>query len=117
MNTPSNNKPESAGASTPGHSRSSTQPFYWSVWRELWENRSIYAAPLIVAVVVLFGFLVSTIGMPERRQGVLLLDPAHQRAAIGMAAFDRTVVKSETGSDFQKRMLRSRRSLCSASRQ
>jgi ABC-2 type transport system permease protein len=84
MNTPSNNTPESAGVSAPGHSRSSTQPFYWSVWRELWENRSIYAAPLIVAVVVLFGFLVSTIGMPERRQGVLLLDPAHQRAAIGM---------------------------------
>jgi ABC-2 type transport system permease protein len=84
MNTPSNNTPESAGVSTPGHSRSSTQPFYWSVWRELWENRSIYAAPLIVAVVVLFGFLVSTIGMPARRQSVLLLDPAHQRAAIGM---------------------------------
>ena len=51
--------------------------------RELWENRSIYAAPLIVAVVVLFGFLVSTVGMPQRRQDVLLLDPAHQRAAIG----------------------------------
>ena len=35
-------------------------------------------------MVVLFGFLISTIGMPERRQGVLLLDPAHQRAMIGM---------------------------------
>ena len=60
------------------------RPFYWSVWRELWENRSIYVAPLIVAVVVLFGFLIGTVGMPERRQGVLLLDPAHQRAMIGM---------------------------------
>src|SRR6266508_2380348 len=84
MNTQPNNTPESAGVSAPGYSRSSTQPLYWSVWRELWENRSIYVAPLIVAVVVLFGFLVSTIGMPERRQGVLLLDPAHQRAMIGM---------------------------------
>jgi ABC-2 type transport system permease protein len=54
------------------------------VRRELWENRSISVAPLIVAVVVLFGFLISTIGMPERRQNVLLLDPAHQRAMIGM---------------------------------
>jgi ABC-2 type transport system permease protein len=91
MNTQPNNTPEAAGVSAPGYSssapgdsRSSTQPLYWSVWRELWENRSIYVAPLIVAVVVLFGFLISTIGMPERRQGVLLLDPAHQRAMIGM---------------------------------
>jgi ABC-2 type transport system permease protein len=64
-------------------STSPTQPFYWSVWRELWENRSIYVAPLAVAVVVLFGFLVSTIGMPERRQAVLSLDPTRQRALIG----------------------------------
>jgi ABC-2 type transport system permease protein len=82
MNTQSDNTPESAGVSDPGHSRSSTQPFYWSVRRELWENRSIYVAPLIVAVVVLFGFLVSTIGLPERRQAVLLLEPAKARAAI-----------------------------------
>jgi hypothetical protein len=31
---------------------------------------------------VLFGFLISTIGLPERRRAVLLLDQAHQRAAI-----------------------------------
>jgi ABC-2 type transport system permease protein len=73
-----------SGAGDPAYNRSCTQPFYWSVRRELWENRSIYVAPLIVAVVVLFGFLISTIGMPERRQGVLLLDPAYQRAMIGM---------------------------------
>jgi len=72
---------ESTGASDPGY-RSATRPFYWSVWRELWENRSIYMAPLIVAVVVLFGFLVSTAGLPERRRAVLLLDPAKARAAI-----------------------------------
>jgi ABC-2 type transport system permease protein len=84
MNTEPNNTPESAGVSAPGYSRSSTRPLYWSVRRELWENRSIYVAPLIVAVVVLFGFLVSTVGMPHRRQAVLSLDPAHQRAMIGM---------------------------------
>jgi ABC-2 type transport system permease protein len=54
------------------------------VWRELWENRSIYVAPLIVAVVVLFGFLVSTIGLPQRRRAVLLLDPEKARAGIDM---------------------------------
>jgi ABC-2 type transport system permease protein len=86
MNGQSNTRHSLAnsGAGEPGYSRPSTQPFYWSVRRELWENRSISVAPLIVAVVVLFGFLISTIGMPERRQNVLLLDPAHQRAMIGM---------------------------------
>lgn len=34
---------------------------YWSVRRELWENRSIYTAPLIAAAVVLFAFLLSTV--------------------------------------------------------
>src|SRR6266487_2348859 len=82
MNTSSNTVSESAGVTATGYSNAPTRPFYWSVRRELWENRSIYVAPLIVAVVVLFGFLVSTVGMPQRRQAVLLLDPAHQRAAI-----------------------------------
>jgi ABC-2 type transport system permease protein len=82
MNTPSNIAPESAGGIDAGHSISATRPFYWSVRRELWENRSIYVAPLIVAIVVLFGFLLSTIGLPERRRAVLLLDPAKARAAI-----------------------------------
>ncbi len=59
-----------------------TRPMYWSVRRELWENRSIYIAPLITAAVVLFGFSISTIGMPARRRATLLLDPAQQRATI-----------------------------------
>jgi len=60
-----------------------TRPLYWSVWRELWENRSIYIAPLIVAAVQVFGFAISTIGLAERRRAVLLLDdPVKQRAAI-----------------------------------
>ncbi len=59
-----------------------TRPLYWSVWRELWENRSIYIAPLIVAAVQVFGFAISTIGLAERRRAVLLLDPAKQRALI-----------------------------------
>src|SRR5436305_12493371 len=74
--------PESAGVSDPGDRPATPQPFYWSVRRELWENRSIYVAPILVAIVVLFGFLVSTIGLPERRREVLLLDPAKARAAI-----------------------------------
>ncbi|MEY2487523.1 MAG: type transport system permease protein [Verrucomicrobiota bacterium] len=66
-------------ASTPG---SPTRPFYWSVRRELWENRSLYIVPLIVAAVQVFGFAITTIGLAERRRAVLLLDAAHQRSAI-----------------------------------
>jgi ABC-2 type transport system permease protein len=84
MNTHSDNTPESAAVSDSGYNSSATQPFLWSVRRELWENRSIYVAPLIVAVVVLLGFLISTVGMPERRHDVLSLDPARQRVMIGM---------------------------------
>src|SRR5215472_16816487 len=74
--------PEATGATAPGYRHAAPQPFYWSVWRELWENRSIYVAPILVAIVVLFGFLVSTIGLPERRREVLLLDSVKARAAI-----------------------------------
>ncbi|HEU0207696.1 MAG TPA: hypothetical protein VFQ78_01825 [Candidatus Udaeobacter sp.] len=72
---------EIAGSNAPGYRRA-TRPFYWSVWREVWENRFIYIAPLIVAAVEFFGFLVSSIGLPERRRAVLLLGPAKARAGI-----------------------------------
>jgi len=37
---------------------------------------------LIVAAFEVIGFAISTIGLADRRRAVLLLDPAHQRAAI-----------------------------------
>ena len=80
----SENLPESTGVGDPGYRPAKPQPFYWSIRRELWENRSIYVAPILVAIVVLFGFLVSTSGLPERRREVLLLDSAKARAAIEM---------------------------------
>jgi ABC-2 type transport system permease protein len=83
MNTAPSALPESAGVAAPGYN-AAPRPFYWSVRRELWENHSIYIAPLIVAMVVLFGFLVSTTGLPERRRAVLLLDLPKARAAIEM---------------------------------
>ena len=86
MNNPLNIVPESAieSQSIAPATMSPTRPLYWSVRRELWENRSIYIAPLIVAAVQVFGFAISTIGLAERRRDVLLLDPAKQRAAIEM---------------------------------
>jgi ABC-2 type transport system permease protein len=84
MNIPSDNSPESTSASNTSHNRALTQPFYWSVRRELWENRSIYVAPLIVAAVVLFGSFVGSFHLPDRRRLAMALDPAHRRAAIEM---------------------------------
>jgi len=37
-----------------------TQTMFWSIRRELWETRSIAIAPVAVAAVVVFAFLVST---------------------------------------------------------
>ena len=63
---------------------SPTRPFYWAVRRELWENRSIYLAPLGVAAVFLFGFAISTIHLPAKMRSLSALDPAQQQAAITM---------------------------------
>jgi ABC-2 type transport system permease protein len=38
-----------------------TRPFYWSVRRELWENRAVHIAPLIAGGVVLLGVLISVV--------------------------------------------------------
>src|ERR1700686_416485 len=78
MNTPSNTLPQSPldpQAVTPT-AMSETRPLYWSIRRELWENRSIYIAPLVIAGVVLIGFLIATIG-----RAMVIVDPA-QKAAV-----------------------------------
>jgi ABC-2 type transport system permease protein len=57
---------------------------YWSVRRELWENRSIYLAPLVVAAVVLFASSLGTIGLPKKMRNLPALNPATRHAAVGM---------------------------------
>jgi ABC-2 type transport system permease protein len=54
-----------AAPPAPPAAMSATRPFYWSLRRELWENRSVYFAPLIVAGVVLFGFTLSAAHPPH----------------------------------------------------
>ncbi len=58
-----------------------TQRIYWLLLREIWENRSIYIAPLVAAGVVLFGFLLSLITLPHRMRAVSF-DTAKQRALL-----------------------------------
>jgi ABC-2 type transport system permease protein len=60
-----------SGSPNPGASVASAdlmarvRPFYWSLRRELWENRSIYIAPVAVAAIVLFSALMSLMRLPE----------------------------------------------------
>lgn len=82
MNTPLDAAPEPEIGPQAGAPAAPVRPLYWSVRRELWENRSVYLAPLAVAGAVLFAFLVSLVNLPERRRAALLLEPAELQAAI-----------------------------------
>lgn len=83
MNAESNAVPESpsqlqvtAAVST------ATRPFYWSIRRELWENRSIFIAPLVAAAVVLAAFLINAMHLPDGVRIMSTLEPARQRAML-----------------------------------
>jgi len=58
------------------------QRLSWSVRRELWENRSIYLAPLSVAGLVLVGFSISLFTLPSRTRAALTLSEPALRQAI-----------------------------------
>lgn len=58
------------------------QLFYWSVRRELWENRSIYIAPLIAAALFLVGYVINMIIVRRRMHGVWPFNPTHQKILL-----------------------------------
>jgi ABC-2 type transport system permease protein len=74
--SPMNTQARSQTAAAPTH------PFYWSVRRELWEHRSIWIAPLAVAGIVLFGFLIRLARLPQLLRTVDTLPPMKQALAI-----------------------------------
>lgn len=84
MNTPSNVMAESPSRSEEMApvEISPARRLYWSVRRELWENRSIYLAPPAVAAVFLVGFFIGLIRLPDRMRAALALDPMQQHEAI-----------------------------------
>lgn len=84
MNTPSSAMPDPAGDAPVRASATfaATRPLFWSVRRELWENRSIYVAPLVVAAVFLFAFPIGLVTHLPRMRGLSALDPVKQRLAI-----------------------------------
>jgi ABC-2 type transport system permease protein len=73
------------------------RPLYWSIRRELWENRSIYVAPLAVAGAVLLGFLLTLFRLPAKmrtassleamKQHELIARPFNAAAALIMITF------------------------------
>jgi ABC-2 type transport system permease protein len=68
----------------PAAPASPTRPFYWSVRRELWENRSIYLAPLSVAAVIFFAFTLGAFRLPARFRAAQAMDLGRQAAAHAM---------------------------------
>lgn len=67
MTTPPTSVPGNAlaGQANSDAVLSATRPFYWSVRREVWENRSIYIAPLAAAGVAMFGFFIGLFWLPR----------------------------------------------------
>ena len=59
-----------------------TQRLYWSVRREIWENRSLYVAPLVVMAFVIFGLFINLFGLPRKMQTFDTLTPARQQALL-----------------------------------
>jgi ABC-2 type transport system permease protein len=56
---------QAGGSPAPGlAAMSPVRLFYWSLRRELWENRFVYIAPLIVAAVSLLGFVIGVVHLP-----------------------------------------------------
>ncbi len=62
------------------------RPLYWSIRRELWENRSIYIAPLAAGVLFLVGFAINMIRMRLRDEVFWTTDQYELAPALIMGA-------------------------------
>lgn len=60
----------------------SWRPLYWSVRRELWENRSLYLAPLAVAALALAGFAIGLVHLPPKMHDMAASPTADQAAVL-----------------------------------
>jgi ABC-2 type transport system permease protein len=85
MNTQSNAMNESS-LQPQGSARtvSVAQVMYWSIRREIWENRAIYIAPLATAALFLLGFAVNLLQM-RSHMGTSSLATAQQHDLLGAA--------------------------------
>src|SRR5579864_2478638 len=83
MSTQSNAMPESSlDTQVLAPAATATHPFYWSLRRELWENRYIYIAPLATAAVSVVVFAVSMLHNHQKMQALVGLDPIKHRDVL-----------------------------------
>ena len=84
MNIPSNAAPEShtAPQATATAAMRETRPLYWSIRREIWENRSIYNVPVLCAVIYFGIFIIHTIVQRYRMHGIWTLTPQQKHNMI-----------------------------------
>jgi ABC-2 type transport system permease protein len=78
MNSQSNTVSQSFEANGSPPAIMSTRPIYWSIRREFWENRYLYIAPLGVAAVFVFAYLISAIHSSGQLPVGLTLDSGHR---------------------------------------
>jgi len=55
---------------------------YWSLKRELWEYRSIYLAPIGVSSLLLFGFMINAVHLPEKMRRAAAFSPTEQHKVM-----------------------------------
>lgn len=98
MSSPSDVMPEEFPDSAPAAPANLpwTRTFYWSVRRELWENRAIYFAPLAAAGLALFGFLITCWRLPHavRAAAAVALDPKKHEALMAPYVFTAFAVQA-----------------------
>lgn len=65
-----------------------TRPFLWSVRRELWEHGSIYIAPLAIAGLMLFGFVISLFSLHRHNAEIKATMTPDSMPAIMILPYD-----------------------------
>src|SRR5690606_29425135 len=63
------------------------RPFYWSVRREIWENRSIYIAPIAVALLVLVSVIIGIVQNDDIPVQQLLQTPTSHVQLASLALY------------------------------
>jgi ABC-2 type transport system permease protein len=74
-----------------------TQPFLWSVRRELWESNSIYLGPAIVAGLAVLLSLVSLVLLSRRVDGAAVIGPDGPAALVSGIAMLTVLVATLAG--------------------
>ena len=60
------------------------KPLWWSVRRELWENRAVFVAPAVVGLLEVLGFLIHSARLPEDFSRMMESQSMHRDDILGM---------------------------------